>query len=179
MGRPSVLTEPMKVEIGRRLAGGETLRGLSKAMGIAYTTLRRNFSDQVPQIREVAHTLARAEIQLAQLPVSAQRAARTLADQLKEVQENVATSAAINSRTATILSQKAAGVASRLGDDFSEGSEDREKVKTINALMGTANEALRPALALVAANKGQDHKQAKTLEDILEEANRIHEGRTA
>lgn len=175
MGRPSVLTEPMKEEIGRRLAGGETLRGLSKAMGIAYTTLRRNFSDQVPQIREVAQTLARAEAQLAQLPVSAQRAARTLADQMKAIQNDYASVAARGAQTAS----KIADLAGRIMDGEEVDPNQIANAAVAMELHKAANVALVPATAMVAASKGQDQKQAKSLEDILEEANRIHEGRTA
>ena len=145
MGRLSVLTDSQREEIGRRLASGETLRGLSRSLGIAYTTLRRNFSDQAPAIKNVAETLARAELDLASLPRPAQRAARTLADQLKSIQDSYATAAINGAQTAAHLSGLAQRRASTLDIDA-----EAEDLRTIAALQETANKALQPAASLIA-----------------------------
>lgn len=169
MGRPSVLTEPMKVEITKLIAEGVPIREVARKFKVGEATLRRNFSAQVPVVKDVAQRLATAERDLAHLPVSAQRAARTLADQLKGIQDDYAAVAAKGAQTA----KKIADMAGRIMD----GEEvDPNKVKNAAVaaeLHKAANVALVPATALVAVNKGKDQEQAKSLEDLLEEANRM------
>lgn len=179
MGRPSKLTEPMKADVLRMLAEGKGLREVSRDTGIAYTTLRRNFSDQVPKVKDVGMALARAELDLAKLPVSAQRAARTLADRLKDIQEGYATVTERSTKTSIKLANLAGRLADQIPDEGEVDTQHLEDALAASKIQKAANVALLPASNLIAANKGQDQKQAKSLEDILEEANRIHEGRTA
>lgn len=62
VGRPSVMTEEMNAEICRRLAGGESLRGICELEGMpsvstvlmAVVTDRNNFRSSYMQAREAA-----------------------------------------------------------------------------------------------------------------------------
>jgi hypothetical protein len=150
MGRPSVLTEPMKVEIGRRLAAGESLRAVSKATGVSYSTLRDNFSAQVPEIRDVAQALASAESRLLTLPVSAQQSARSLADQLKTIQSDYAAVAAKGARTANRI----ADLAGRVMDGEAVDPNQIANAAVAAELHKAANVALIPATAMVTGKGG-------------------------
>lgn len=174
MGRPSKLTDKQWGEIGRRLANGESNRALAKEYKIAVSTISERFSERVPEIKELAQAIATTERAFERLPVSEQCSVRKLADQLKDIQDDYAETAANGAKTAAHLSRLARAKASRLTEDALA-----EDLRGVAALSETANKALQPASNLIAANKGQDQKQPKSLEDILEEANRIHEGRTA
>ena len=162
MGRPSKLTDRQKAEIGRRLAQGESGRKLAREFKCSEATIRANVSAQVATIQDVAGRLADAERDLERLPVSAQVSARTLADQLKGIQNSVANVAAAGARTADRLHQLAEGKAKHLGD-----LSTSEDLKPIAVLVATANEAIKPALTLVQANKGKGSDAATTLEDLV------------
>ena len=70
--------------------------------------------------------------------------------------------AAAGARTADRLHQLAEGKAKHLGD-----LSTSEDLKPIAALVATANEAIKPALTLVQANKGKGSDAAATLEDLV------------
>ena len=151
MGRPSKLSEPMREEIGRRIAAGEPIRALAREFRVAESTLRENFSAQAPKIRKLATALASTELEVAELPVSAQRAVRDLANQLKAIQDDYATAAANGAKTSAHLSKLALHRAQQL--DETAGLED---LVAVSALSRTANQALAPAATLIQANKAQD-----------------------
>lgn len=44
MARPNPLTDSLRVDIGRRIAAGESIRALAREYKIAESTLRSNFS---------------------------------------------------------------------------------------------------------------------------------------
>jgi hypothetical protein len=154
----------MKADILRRLAEGQGLREASRETGIAYTTLRRNFSDQVPKVKEVGMALAHAEMNLAQLPISAQKAARTLADQLKGISANLARAAAAGSDTAARLTEAANRKAAKIDP---ETLENMEHLPTIAALTEVANKAAAPALSLMAANAKTQTSEAASPEALI------------
>lgn len=174
MGRPSKLTDKQWGEIGRRLAKGESMRALAKEFKVGVARISERFSERVPELRELAGTMATVETAFEKLPVSEQVTVRSLTDQYKGIQADYTETAANGAKTAAHLSRLALAKASRLTEDA-----DMEDLRGVAALSATANKALQPASNQIAANKGKDQKQAKSLEDILEEANRIHEGRTA
>lgn len=170
MGRPSKLTEPLRVEIGKRLAAGESIRALAREFRIAESTLRLNFSAQAPEIRSVATALATAETELMRLPVSAQQSARSLADQMKQVSNSLG-QAAVNGAA---INAKLTHLAVKKLDTITEDSSP-DDLKPIAAMVATGNEASKTALALVNANKGAATTE-RTLEDLLEEANQKRRG---
>jgi hypothetical protein len=165
VGRPSVLTEPMKADIQKQLAEGTPIREVARRYKVGEATLRRNFSTQIPIVRDVAQRLSSAEIDLARLPISAQRAARTLADQLKSIQDSVASAAANGADTGDRLHALANRKARQLDEESTE-----DDLRPIVALTASANEALKPALALVAANKPKAETTEGGLEKLLTES---------
>ena len=153
MGRPSVLTEPMKVDILKQLAEDVPIREVARRTGVSEATLRRNFSAQVQKVKEVGTALARVEHDLTQLPVSAQRAAISMAERMKSIQGGYATAADRSTQTAV----KLANLAGRLADQIpDEGEVDTQHLKdalTVSEIQKAANVALLPASNLIAANK--------------------------
>jgi len=148
MGRPSKLSQPQIVEIGKRMAAGEATRALAREFRVGEATLRRIFSAQAPIIQDVAQRLATAEADLLRLPVTAQQSARTLADQLRQASTSLA-AAAVNGAQ---INERLTGLAVKRLREIDEQSEP-EALKPIAALVATGNEAGRTALALVGANK--------------------------
>jgi hypothetical protein len=156
MGRPSKLSQPQVIEIGRRMAAGEATRALAREFRVGEATLRRIFSAQAPIIQDVARRLSTAELDLSRLPVTAQKSARTLADQMVAVGSHLWNGAENGAKTFEILTSKAVRRAEALGEDFTEDGEGREELKIINALNTAGNEAIKTAVALVNANKPKD-----------------------
>ena len=174
MGRPSKLTEPMRVEIGRRIAAGESTRALAREYRIAESTLRGNFSAQAPAIRNVATALANAEVDLLRLPIAAQQSARSLADQLKSIQLGYGETADRATKTALKMAKLAGRIADEIPED-SVGPDALASAAVVGELSRVVNHALTPASNLIAANKGTTTND-KTLEDLLEEANQQRRG---
>ena len=165
MGRPSKLDERQRAEIQRRLAvGGEgnSVTELAAEFRVGKATISRWFSKRTETVQTLANTLATTERAIEALPVSEQVSIRTLADQLKGIQNSVANVAAAGARTADRLQQLAEGKAKKLGD-----MSTSEDLKPIAALVATANEAVKPALTLVQAQKGKAGEAAATLEDLV------------
>jgi len=163
MGRPSKLSQPQVIEIGRRMAAGEATRALAREFRVGEATLRRIFSAQAPIIQDVAQRLATAELDLSRLPVTAQQSARTLADQMKSVQDHYARTAELGADTAHRLAGIANRQAKALPDDV-----QADDLRTIAALSDTANRALAPASNLIAAHKPEKAGPANGLESIID-----------
>jgi transposase len=82
-GRPSKLTPAQWDEIRRRLANGETVRGLAREFEVSPSAVSRNCSKEVASIKSAAWRLAQAEIQLQDLPLWERRAVRAMVDAMK------------------------------------------------------------------------------------------------
>jgi len=169
VGRPSKLSSVQEREILQRLAAGESNRSVAKDFNVGEATIRRIFSAQVPKVKDVAQRLAVAEKELESMPVSAQRATRTLADQLKDIGTNLASAARFGSATASRLAELAHGQLD--GIQAPDGSLDGGKMLNIGILTRTANEAAVPALRLVVATQGNppdapDEEDRPTLSNL-------------
>lgn len=151
-GRPSVLTEPLKVEITKLITEGVPIREVARKYKIGEATLRRNFSAQIPLVKDVAQRLATVERDLAHLPISAQRVARTLADQMKDIQDSYASVAVKGAQTA----DKIADLAGRVMAGEAVDPNQIANAAVAAELHKAANVALAPAQALVASGKGKD-----------------------
>ena len=169
MGRPSKLTDPLRVEIGKRMAAGEPIRALAREFRIPESTLRKNFSAQAPKIREVAQALATADLGMAALPVTAQRSARSLADQLMAIQSHYATAAEHGARSSERLQAMADRFSARLEEraDEVEGLDPKD-LAIVAALHETANKGAAMASNLIAANKPKEQAAAGGLESIID-----------
>lgn len=160
-GRPSKLSEREKSEILRRLALGEKPADLRKEFRLSETTFRRNFSAEVSKVREIGTALAHAELALAELPISAQVSARSLADQLKDLGQSLVTTATLNGRTAEIMAGRAHKAASDL-----PANPTLDDLRLPGAYVEVANKATSLGSSLLASQKEQLVPK-KTLEDLI------------
>lgn len=153
MGRKSSLNDKQWAEIEARMVKGERGRRLAEEFGISEAAIRKRFGAQCAQIKAVANQMVAAETAFSALPISAQIAARTLADELKEISMHLAGAARYGAATAHRLS----GIAhSKVGeiDDAAPLNDDSMKVlKGIAALTQLANQAAEIPLNLLKANK--------------------------
>ncbi|HAA04778.1 MAG TPA: hypothetical protein DCE18_15630 [Syntrophobacteraceae bacterium] len=149
MGRPSKLSDREWAEVGRRLARGESTRKLAAEYKVAKSTIQDRFSGHVPEIREAAQALASAERTVERMPVSVQVSVRSLADQLKGIQDDYAETAAMGMQAARIVQTKVLAQARNLPDDPS--SED---LKPIIAGSETTKSLSSLATNMITANKG-------------------------
>lgn len=107
MARPSKLTESELAKIRDRHIAGESIRSLAKEVKMSESALRERISAQSAQIKQVAKQMVEAERNFKALPLSAQISARTLADEIKFRDENMASSAAYLSLTTKLWSKAA------------------------------------------------------------------------
>ena len=159
MGRHLKLTDFQAAEIQRRMAAGEPTRALAREFKVGEATLRRNFSAHTAKIQSVANRLASAEVEMAELPISAQMSVRSFADHLKTINNNVARAVRAGSETAAFLSEAAQSRARE--SILKEPTADGRKVDIIAAMEAdglqiAANRALSPAMRLIVATMGKD-----------------------
>ncbi len=169
-GRPSKLSEREKSEILRRLALGAKPSDLRKEYRLSETTFRRNFSADSSKVREIGTALAHAELALAELPISAQVSARSLADQLKDLGQSLVTTATLNGRTAEIMAGRAAKAAGDLGDN-----PTLEDLRVPGAYIEISNKASSLGSSIIASQKEQLVPK-KTLEDLILGGVRFYSG---
>jgi len=151
MGRPSKLTPTQWDEIGRRLSGGETAASLGREFGVSQTVISQRFSKfPKAQVKKLA-------AELATLPIQAQQAAVSLADELRSISGHLAAAARYGSSTAHRLSALAHGEVQKI-DDVSP-LESIEALKGVAALTRLANDAASVGLNLLAANKDRSMEQ--------------------
>lgn len=155
MGRPSALTDKQKAEISRRLALGEGMSALAREFKVGLTTMKRNFSDQVTEIRSIANSLARTELAMESMPFSAQVSIRSLADHLKGITENAAKAADTGMKTANILQSKALKAVQALDEHATA-----EDLRFSDALLTVAGKASLLGTQLMNANKNNVADQA-------------------
>lgn len=159
-GRPRAISDDTRSEILQRIANGDKPADLQREYGIAGPTFRRTFSSETSKIKTQAVALATVELEIERMPFSAQTSIRLLADNLKITSNNLAAIAAVGSKNALTLRQKAAKQVEQLGDDFRLDGVDREGLKTIMALSQASNEELKPALDLVKTFKPETKDDA-------------------
>jgi ABC-type transporter Mla subunit MlaD len=151
MGRPSKLTDAQWQAIGKRLLDGGSARALGREFGVAESAIRKRFGAHNQKIKDVANQLVAAETAFKSLPISAQISARTLADRLKAISENLADAAHYGAMTAHRLS----GIAHAQVEKV----DDADPMKSIEALAGVAtltkmaNASSEIGLNLLRANK--------------------------
>ncbi len=152
MGRKISLTPKQQRDAEIRRDKGESLRAIAQALGTSEGTLRRYFSTHVKPIKDVAEQLARAEEKFEALPIATQARVRTLADQLKGMSHHLAAAGEYGAMTAHRLSQMAHAATDKLDPSAAPG-ENGEVLKEVAGYTAVANEAAKPALAMISANK--------------------------
>lgn len=155
MGRKSSLTDKQWAEIERRLLKGEAARALAKEFGVSDTAIRKKYSSQQKEIKDVANQLVAAEMAFGSLPLSSQISARTLADELKEISMHLAGAARYGAATAHRLSGIAHAKVAEIDDAAPLNEESLKSLKGIAVLTQLANSAAEIPIGLLKANKDQ------------------------
>jgi hypothetical protein len=151
MGRTSKLTEKQWESIGKRLLDGEKARALGREFGVSEAAIRKRFGAQHEQIKTVANQLVAAESAFKALPIGSQIKARTLADRLRAISENLADAAHYGAMTAHRLSGIAHGQVEKVDD--AEPEKSIEALQRIGLLTKMANASSEIGLNLLKANK--------------------------
>lgn len=152
MGRKSKLTPDQWAEIDRRMAAGEGQSALAREFGMSPAQITRRKVSAKPQlVREVAQKLADAQNALAELPVSQQYTALSLAEKLRSISSNLASAAEYGAKTAHRLHALANSEVAKVDD--ADPIASVENLRNVGVLTKLANESAHCALNLVAANK--------------------------
>lgn len=153
-GRKSKLTDEQWASIGKRILEGESIRALAREHGVGEATIRDHFDrkgQDAKTIQQVATQLFEAETAMKQLPVVAQAQARTLANRMRAISEDLAHAAELNSKTALRLSALANEKAGEIDD--AKPLDNPQPLRETVALMTAANQAMSTPLNLLAANR--------------------------
>lgn len=153
MGRKSKLTDAQWEKVGKRLLGGEKVRQLAKEYGVAESTMRERFSDINGKIKAVANQIVATDGALRELPISAQIAAISLADDLKAISHHLAGAAKYGSATAHRLSALAHDQVQKIDDGDPLSGESIEAMKGVALMTKLANDSSQIGVNLLAANK--------------------------
>lgn len=152
MARPSKLSPDQWREVELRLSAGEGASALAREYGVNPSQITRRVSQVSQKVRNVAQNLAKAQTELAELPVPQQYAAVTLAEKLRAISTSLASAAELGAMTAHRLHALANAEVSKV--------DDADPLKSIDALKGVgvltklANESSHLAVNLISANKG-------------------------
>jgi hypothetical protein len=154
-GRPSKLTPQQWEEVGKRLAAGEQSAKLAREFGVSKSTLSGRFSAfPHQQVRKLGE-------ELAALPVQAQNAAVSLADELRSVSRHLAAAARYGSATAHRLTALAHSEVQKIDD--ADPMSSVEALKGIHTFTRLANDAANIGMGLLAANKDMTKKPSEAM----------------
>lgn len=167
MGRPSKLTLDQWSEAERRMAAGEGVRALAREYGVDPSVISRRLSQQSQRVRNVAQQVAAAQNALAELPLSQQHAALSLAEKLRSVSDSMADVAVLGADTARHLHRLANAKAKVVTEQTIDGAA--EVLRTVAALTKMGNEAAAVPLGLISATKGKaDEPPPDDLPSVIE-----------
>ena len=153
MARPSKLSPEQWSEIERRLAAGEGASALAREFGVNPSQITRRVSQVSQKVRTVAQSLAKAQTELAALPVAQQYAAVSLAEKLRSISVSLANAAELGARTAHRLHALANSEVEKVDDADPLASDSIEALKGVGVLTKLANESSQIAVNLLNANK--------------------------
>lgn len=153
MGRPSKLTDAQWEAIGKRLLAGESTSALAREFGVSKGAVSSRFSKRTETIKAVANQLVATDRAMANLNVSEQMAARSLADDLKAVSEHLASAARYGSATAHRLLAVAHGNAAKIDEADPMNAGSIEAMRGMAAMTKLANDSSEIAVNLLRANK--------------------------
>lgn len=177
MGRKAALTPKQWREVeDRYLSKGEGGRALAAEYGITEGAIRKRLGTQKRSIEVVANQLVTAELNLKKLDISTQVRTLERRDYLLSISMNLQSSASKGSAVAerlSTLAEKHMGIVETAYFD-NDVEQVIEGIKTVNAMMRTANESSSLAVELVKVNKEtverlsqpEQEKKAKTLSDF-------------
>lgn len=166
MSRPPALTPQQQEDVRRRLAAGEGVRALARVFKVGDATIRR-LSAHSARVRNVAEKLAEAHAALAELPVSQQHTALSLAEKLRTVSNSMADVAVLGADTSRHLHELANTKAKAVNAENLETAG--ETLRAVAALTKMGNEAAAVPLGLISSTKGKgDEPPPDDLPSVIE-----------
>lgn len=162
MARPSKLTEKQWNDVLKAHLDGEAIRSLSRKYNVAESAIRARISAQSKTIKKLANQIVETERDFQQLPINAQCAVISLADELKAISIHLASSAKHGAMASSKLNSMMHAEVQRFQDGAEQAilagespltSESVENLKGIGALSRLANSASEIGLNLLKANK--------------------------
>lgn len=151
MARPSKLSPEQWREIERRMAAGEGASDLAREFGVHPSQITRRVSQVSQKVRNVAQNLAKAQTELAALPVPQQYAAVSLAEKLRAISTSLANAAELGAKTAHRLHELANSEVEKVDD--ADPLRSMEALKGVSVLTKLANDSSQIAVNLLNANR--------------------------
>lgn len=151
MGRRSPLTDKQWKQIETRLLDGEAGCALAKEFGVSYNAIKKRYSSDVNQTKEVAKQILATEQAFKALPAGSQINAVNLANKLRSISEHLAGAAEYGAMTAHRLSSLANTEVQKIDDV--DPLSSLEAVKGVAVLTKLANDSAEIGLNLLKANK--------------------------
>lgn len=139
----------------KKLVAGESTSALSREYGVSRTAINNKFGLQKKQVNGVANQIVEATVNLSKLPNDLQVKAVNLAAELIDISKHVAS----GSRFGAMTFHRLAGIANQHAQLLDDVNPDPEALVDIARLTKVANDAVAPALNLLAANKDKLNKQ--------------------
>jgi hypothetical protein len=153
MARPSKLSPQQWQEIERRLAAGEGASELAREYKVHPAQITRRVTQVSQKVRNVAQSLAKAQTELAELPVPQQYAAVSLAEKLRAISVSLASAAELGAKTAHRLHSLANTQVCKVDDADPLSPGSMEALKGVSALTKLANDSSQIAVNLLNANR--------------------------
>lgn len=174
MGRPSKLDTRQRAEIQRRLAmggNGNSVTELAAEFRVGKATISRWFSKRTETVQTLATTLATTERAIEVLPISEQVSIRSLADQIKGIQEGAFAAAHNHAQNAHRLSEMATRKLALVDETAVMLNQDSavEDLRQVARLTTLSNEAMKTPMGLIAKQKEQAEERVG-LEKMLSES---------
>lgn len=153
MARPSKLSPQQWQDIERRLSAGEGASELAREYGVNPSQISRRVTQVSQKVRNVAQNLAKAQTELAELPVAQQYAAVSLAEKLRAISTSLANAAELGAKTAHRLHALANAEVGKVDDADPLNSKSIEALKGVGVLTKLANDSSQIAVNLLNANR--------------------------
>lgn len=160
MSKPK-LTEKQWSKIKERLDAGESANAIAKDFGIHRSQITRRFSQHNKVVKELANQIVSVEKSLRSATKAQQIDALDLASTLLSISEHVGHGA----RYGAMTFHRLAGIANMQAQKLDDDNPDPEELLNIARLTKVGNDAVAPALNLLAANKDRINKQDETGKD--------------
>lgn len=159
MGRNSKLTDAQWEKIGKRLLAGESLSALAREFGVSKASLSTRFSKRIQTVKDVANQIVATEKALSNLNVSEQMAARSRADTLKAIEENVLSSSRSGSALAAHIMDVAYNSVKKIDKSAPLDEESKAIISDAWSIARTANSANEGAFNLMKVNKDREPEE--------------------
>lgn len=153
MARPSKLSPQQWQDIERRLSAGEGASELAREYEVHPSQITRRVSQVSQKVRNVAQNLAKAQTELAELPVPQQYAAVSLAEKLRSISDSLAKAAELGAKTSHRLHALANAEVGKVDDADPLNTKSIEALKGVGVLTKLANDSSQIAVNLLNANR--------------------------